>query len=106
MEYYFDEIDPISFQRLINTILVARLGEDARLTPLRGQDGGRDGETAPGNPYFEFQVGDKSRESQGPFLPPRVGRYLFQVKHHRTSEGQLSEARRVVIAEFAKELKN
>lgn len=106
MEYYFDEIDPTRFQRLINTILVARFGEDARLTPLRGQDGGRDGETAPGNPYFEFQVGDKSRELQGPFLPPRVGRYLFQVKHHRTSEGQLSDARRVVIAEFAKELKN
>jgi len=106
MEYYFDEIDPIRFQRLINTILVARFGEDARLTPLRGPDGGRDGETALGNPYFEFQIGDKCRELQGSFLSPRVGRYLFQVKHHRTSEGQLSEARRVVIAEFAKELKN
>ena len=69
MEYYFDEIDPTRFQRLINTILVARFGEDARLTPLRGKDGGRDGETAPGNPYFEFQVGDKSRELQGPFSP-------------------------------------
>lgn len=106
MEYYFDEIDPVKFQRIVNTILVARYGEDARLTPLRGQDGGRDGETAPGNPYFEFQVVDSSRAFQGSFRPPRVGRHLFQVKHHRTSEGQLTEARRVVIAEFAKELKN
>ena len=55
MEYYFDQLDPIKFQRLINAILIARFGEAVRLTPLRGQDGGKDGETAPGNPYFEFQ---------------------------------------------------
>ena len=105
MEYYFDEIDSGKFQRLINTILVARFGEDGRLTPLLGKDGGRDGETAPGNPYFEFQISEKEHSPQLTFRPPSPGRYLFQVKHHRTSEGP-TEARRAVVSEFAKELEN
>jgi len=104
MEYYFDEIDPVKFQRLINTILVARFGEDARLTPLRGKDGGRDAETAPGNPYFDFQVVSKEEASKGSHLSPRPGRYLFQVKHHRASDGQFSKARQAVISDFKKEL--
>lgn len=106
MEYYFDELDPVKFQRLVNTILVARFGDDARLTPLRGQDGGRDGETAPGNPYFEFQVGDAKSMPQGIFQPPRRGRYLFQIKHHRTTDKRSSEARQAVLADFIRELKN
>jgi len=73
MEYYFDHLDPTKFQRLVNTILVARFGEDVRLTPLRGQDGGRDGETAPRNPYFEFQVGEIASISQEFPQPPRKG---------------------------------
>ncbi len=106
MEYYFNELDPVKFQRLVNTILVARFGEDTRLTPLRGQDGGRNGETAPRNPYFEFQVGDAKSTPMGIFQPPRRGRYLFQVKHHRTADKRLSEARQVVLADFIKELKS
>lgn len=106
MEYYFNELDPVKFQRLINTIFVARFGEDARLTPLRGQDGARDGETAPGNPYFEFQVGDARSMSQGIFHPLRKGRYLFQVKHHRTADKRLSEARQAVLTDFIRELKS
>ena len=43
MQYYFNNLDATSFQRLINGILVARFGEDIRLTPLYGADGGRDG---------------------------------------------------------------
>ena len=106
MEYYFNELDPVKFQRLVNTILVARFGEDARLTTLRGQDGGRNGETAPGNPYFEFQVGDARSMPQGIFHPPSRGRYLFQVKHHRTVDKRLSEARQAVLADFIRELKS
>ena len=106
MEYYFNQLDPVKFQRLINAILVARFGEDARLTPLRGQDGGRDGETAPGNPYFEFQVSETTSMSQDISQPPRKGRYLFQVKHHRTTDKRLSDVRQTVTADFAKELKN
>ena len=106
MEYYFNELDPVKFQRLVNTLLVARFGEDARLTPLRSQDGGRDGETAPGNPYFEFQVDDTKSTSLGIFQPPRRGRYLFQVKHHRTTDKRSSEARQTVLSDFTKELKN
>lgn len=106
MEYYFDQLDPIKFQRLINTILVARFGEDARLTPLRGQDGGRDGETAPGNPYFEFQVSETTSMPHGFAQPPRKGRHLFQVKHHRTSDRPSSEARQAVIADFKRELED
>ena len=33
MEYYFDQLDPTKFQRLINTIISARFGEDVRLDP-------------------------------------------------------------------------
>ena len=106
MEYYFNELDPVKFQRLVNTILVARFGEDARLTPLRGQDGGRDGETAPGNPYFEFQVGDARSMPQSIFHPPHRGRYLFAVKHHRTTDKRLSEVRQAVLADFKKELES
>lgn len=106
VEYYFNQLDPVKFQRLINAILVARFGEDARLTPLRGQDGGRDGETAPGNPFFEFQISETTSMPQGISRPPRKGRYLFQVKHHRTTDRRLSDARQSILADFAKELKN
>ena len=106
MEYYFDELDPVRFQRLINTILVTRFGEDVRLTPLRGRDGGRDGETAPGHPYFEFQASDASAMPQGVLQPPRAGRYLFQAKYHRTTDKRLSDARQAVLADFREELKS
>lgn len=106
MEYYFDQLDPIKFQRLIFAILVERFGEDTRLTPLRGQDGGRDGETAPRNPYYEFHVGETASIPQGITQPPRRGRHLFQVKHHRTSDRPSSEARQAVIADFKRELKD
>lgn len=103
MEYYFNNLDPTSFQRLVNGILVARYGENVRLTPLRGADGGRDAETAPGNPYFEYQVVSQQRQSFR--TEPRAGRYLFQVKHHRTLDVRLSDARASVIADFERELK-
>lgn len=106
MEYYFDQLDPVKFQQLVNVILLARFGEDARLTPLRGQDGGRDGETAPNNPYFEFKV-TKSNPLPGDiFVPPRKGRYLFQVKHHRTTDKRISDIRQAVVSDFAKEMQN
>jgi hypothetical protein len=104
MEYYFNNLDATSFQRLINTILVARLGEDARLTPLRGADGGRDAETAPGNPFFEYQINPTSTVTSL-FAPLRKGRYLFQVKHHRTTDIRISDARKLVVSDFQKELK-
>lgn len=104
MEYYFNNLDATAFQRLVNTILVARLGEDARLTPLRGADGGRDAETAPGNPYFEYQVTAVSPPT-GLFAPLRKGRYLFQVKHHRTTDTRISDARKLVVSDFQNELK-
>jgi hypothetical protein len=103
MEYYFNNLNPTSFQRLINGVLVARYGEDARLTPLRGSDGGRDAETAPGNPFFEYQV--KPAEPQASRTPIRPGRYLFQVKHHRTLDVRPSDARASVVSDFERELK-
>ena len=106
MEYYFNQLDPVNFQSLVNTILVSRFGEDARLTPIRGQDGGRDGETAPGNPFFEYQVDELGAYSQNISQRPRKGRYLFQVKHHRTDDKRLSEVRQSVISDFRSELKN
>jgi hypothetical protein len=107
MEYYFDELDPVNFQRLVNTILISRFGEDARLTPLRGRDGGRDGETAPENPYLEFEIGESLPEELKSSLwtAPKSGRYLFQAKHHRTTERRLSDVRQAVVRDFASELK-
>lgn len=105
MEYDFNQLDPIKFQRLVNSILVARFGTDVRLTPLRGRDGGRDGETAPGHPYFEFQVTDSLPLPQG-MIAPRSGRYLFQVKHHLTIDKRLSDARGAVVSDFAREFKD
>lgn len=103
MEYYFNNLNPNSFQRLINGLLLARFGEDARLTPLRGADGGRDAETAPANPFYEYQV--TTPEQKTFRTSPRPGRYLFQVKHHRTIDTRPSDARNSVLADFAKELK-
>lgn len=105
MEYYFDNLDPTKFQRLANAILVARFGEDIRLTPLRGRDGGRDGETAPLNPFCEFNYSG-GHKSLGSMREPRQGRYLFQMKHHRMVDANSSEVRRKVIADFRRELKH
>lgn len=105
MEYYFNELDATKFQRLVNSILNARFGEDTRLTPLRGADGGRDAETAPGNPYFEYQIDHVRPLTNTIITPPREGRYLFQVKHHRTGETRISDVRQSVLSDFEQELK-
>ena len=104
MEYYFNNITPVDFQRLINAILLARFGEDLRVTPLRGADGGRDSETAPGNPHLEVDVSSNSTHAKSPLAEPRLGRYLFQVKHHNTNEMRPSDARKKVLDEFEEEL--
>jgi NACHT domain len=104
IEYYFNNLNYSDFQRLINSILVARFGEHVRLTPLQGSDGGKDGETAPYNPYFEFRLTDIKPPYNGISQPPEKGRYLFQVKHHHTTNTRLSDARRMVISDFEKEI--
>jgi NACHT domain len=106
VNYYFNELDPVSFQRLVNAILVSRFGEDLRVTPLRGRDGGRDAETAPGNPFYETVVGTARQASPTPHAPPRPGRYLFQVKHHRTIDTTLADARSAVLRDFEIELQH
>ena len=106
MEYYFDELDPVRFQRMINAILVSRFGEDARVTPLRGADGGRDGETAAHNPFFEYVVEEDERKTRSLHSTPRPGRYLFQVKHHKLSEMPQGEARKKAISEFKNDLRD
>ncbi len=106
MQYYFNELSPEKFQRLINVILTARFGEKARLTPLRGSDGGRDGETAfdqPGQEFIEFQLPAVTRP-RSPFIAPEPGRYLFQVKHHRTNESRPQDSRAKVVSDFGEEL--
>ena len=102
MQYDLNQIaDPKRFQRLVNAILTARFGEDARLTPIHGTDGGSDGETAADNPFLEYRHQDPSTPPSNPlFEPPRPGRYLFQAKYHRTGEQRLSDLRSVVVAEF------
>ncbi len=107
MQYDLNQLgDPNRFQRLVNTILTARFGEDARLTPLMGADGGSDGETASDNPYMEFRFKNSLPFSNNNALiePPRPGRYLFQAKYHRTGEQRLSDLRAQVVREFEDEL--
>ena len=106
MEYDLNQLsDSARLQRLLNTLLVARFGENARLTPLRGPDGGSDGETAPDNPHMEFQSSPPAQPTANPlFAPPSPGRYLFQAKFHSTTDHRLSELRTVVIRDFNREL--
>ena len=97
--------DPKRFQRLVNTILTARFGEDARLTPIQGPDGGSDGETTTANPYMEFVYDRALSHSNNPLVePPRSGRYLFQAKYHLTGEQRLTDIRSTVVREFKTEL--
>lgn len=102
LQYFFDSLDPITFQRLINTLLTARFGEAVRLMPLRGADGGRDAETLPPTTAYEVVL------HETPFLLAdlrlKPGRYVFQVKHHRTTDNPISAARSAVVADFQKEL--
>lgn len=106
MKYYLDQLDPVKFQQLINAILIAKYGDDIRLTPLRGSDGGRDGETAPNNPFtpFIFDLSHHARGMGDENFPYRPGRFMFQVKHHDTSMGRISDLRSTVVSEFEDEL--
>jgi len=69
VEYYFDEIDPTRFQRLINTILVARFGEDVRLTPLRGRMVAETGKPHLGILTLSSKLGTKAGNCKGLFSP-------------------------------------
>ena len=102
MQYDLNQLsDPKRFQRLVNALLTARFGEDVRLTPLQGADGGSDGETATANPYMEFRYEASSKHSNNPLIEaPRPGRYLFQAKYHRTGEQRLTDLRTQVVREF------
>src|SRR6185437_4319489 len=103
VEYYLNNLGDTEFQRLVNDILTARFGEHARLTPLQGSDGGRDGETAPYNPFFEYQVAEVPTPHNNILLPPQKGRYLFQVKFHSTKNTRISDARNAVFSDFEEE---
>lgn len=116
MEYYFNELNPTSFQKLVCALLVKRYGTDIRLSPILGPDGGQDAETAPNHPDFTFTttisgsvVCKRRRPSYGPNVagfPTQLspGRYLFQIKFHRTQDRSLSDVRRVVSSDFEREL--
>jgi len=105
MHYDLNQLgDPKRFQRLVNAILMARFGEDTRLTPLQGPDGGSDGETAAGNPYMEIRY-DRTSLSTSPLVqPPRPGRYIFQAKYHRTGDHRIADLRTLVVREFKQSL--
>ena len=106
MQYDLNQLaSPETFQRLVNAILTARFGEDARLTPLQGADGGIDGETPSGNPHMVFKYDRKHSIATNPLIePPRSGRYVFQAKFHRTGDQRLSDLRTTVLREFKQEL--
>lgn len=105
IKYYFNNLSSYEFQRLINTLLISEFGENVRLTPLQGKDGGRDGETAAGNPFFPAVAQIPLPATLRPGDVPQRGRYLFQVKHHGTSDARPQDIRNVVVADFKNELK-
>ena len=82
MEYYFDELDPSRFQRLIHALLQAHYGTQLRTGPLRGADGGLDAEVV---------LDDGNR-------------WLFQVKHHRATDANVGKLRSNVVGELHREL--
>lgn len=105
MEYYFNELDPITFQKLINAILIARFGEGVRLMPTRGRDGGQDAVIDPEGPhFFELQLDAIPPKFIGQ-TPPKEGRYIFQVKWHRTNDITADELTRRVLSDFSQELR-
>lgn len=105
MEYLFNNLSPESFQRLLNAVLLPRFGESLRITPLRGADGGRDAETPPATPGYEFDYRNTDPVTNLISAPPRKGRYLFQAKHHRTTNSRPTDLRRQVLREFEEEIK-
>ena len=93
-------------QRLVNAILKARFGEDAQLTPLGGADDGSDGGAIVVDLKQDASrsYAQRHRFYNPLFEPPRAGRYLFQVKFHKTGEQRLSDLRTSVVREFKKAL--
>ena len=104
-QYYFDELDPVSFQRLVNAVLTARYGDLLRVTPIRGSDGGRDAEILAEHPMIGSLLTidatkiDEKSEQKG------SGMYLFQVKHHRLGDRRIADVRQAVVTDFENEIK-
>ncbi len=101
-QYYFDELDPASFQRLINSLLIKRYGDGIRLLPLRGADGGRDAETPIASNYYGVKISKSDAHIGRGGIKP--GRYLFQVKHHRLMDRSAAVTRSAVVQDFGAEL--
>jgi hypothetical protein len=100
IEFHYNQLDPVGFQRLVNAILTARFGEPIRLFPLRGTDGGRDAELPQGG-VFEL----KGRRRLPRTTQKLTGPAVFQVKHHRTLDGPLQASRATVVSDFDAELR-
>lgn len=83
---------------MVNALLVASFGESARLTPLRGADGGIDGELVEPDRSGDTGTGIKSS------IPP--GGTLFQAKFHYTTDARLTDLRRLVTRQFENELQS
>lgn len=91
MEYYFDELDPVRFQRLIHALLQQQFGVTLQAGPLRGADGGADA----------VAVVTRNR---GAGLP--IGHHVFQVKHHRMTDANSTKLRKRVMSEYESDLLN
>lgn len=99
MEYDFNQLSPVDFQKLVNAILVKELGSLIRITPVRGRDGGRDAEIPADHPVYGFTLTRRAHSKQW-----MAGRYVFQVKHHLTTDRRGTDLRKEIIAEFREEL--
>ena len=103
-EYFFDNLNPTSFQRLVNAVLAARFGEELRVMPLRGRDGGRDAEAlVEHDPVITFtaSIPTEKIDVVGRLKP---GRHVFQVKFHRMLDSPPHTVRRAVVSDLVREV--
>lgn len=106
MQYHFSELNSTEFQELINSLLMSTYGDSIRITPIAGADGGRDGETAPFDPLYQFSEEPLDDEDYNDDILKYGRRYMFQVKHHNSVDKRHSDLRSTVLSEFRNEINN
>lgn len=99
MEYYFDSLSPIDFQRLVNALYITKYSDDFKVTPIIGADGGSDGEIVENDSIRFYELEPiKSRSAH------TKGRTVIQVKHRRIEGIGATAARASVIDDYRAEI--
>ncbi|MFC4427176.1 NACHT domain-containing protein [Deinococcus navajonensis] len=99
MEYYFDHLSPVEFQRLVNALYITTLTDSYKVTPIIGADGGSDGEIDETDVerFYELEASD----SKPSYFK---GRTIIQVKHRRIEGVGATAARTSVTDDYRSEI--